>query len=174
MRAMELAKPEFQFVAKSAPEGGQAAVAGCVENDLVEVQIEGGELSEGGRSAGLRDVLAQADLDCRNLFGCEFRGGGFKREAQEVEFLKIFHGERFDVGPSGLTELDQAFSFELEKCFTNGYAAYAEASSDGGFRKEITGSQVAEQDFRSKTMNSGVGERDRRSCGGHSVYRLME
>ena len=74
-----------------------------------------------------------------------------------MEFLKISSGERFDIGTSGLTELNEAFAFELEEGFTNGNSTDAEAVSNCRFCKEIAWGEIAEENLATKVGGCGFG-----------------
>jgi hypothetical protein len=128
---------------------------------LVEVEVQRGESREAGGPPRLLDVFAEAIFKSADVFGSKPCGCGFEGEPKVVQFFKIDCGEGFNVGASGLTELHEAFAFELEEGFTNGNSTDAEAVSNGRFCEEIAGGEVAEKDFAAEVGCSGfsAGER---------------
>jgi hypothetical protein len=57
--AMEATKPELEFRSQSAPGAQKAGIARGFENEFMEIEVELGDLCNGGCLGGLADVLAQ-------------------------------------------------------------------------------------------------------------------
>jgi len=139
------------------PELEQAGVPGCLENDLVEIEVEMGDMDQGGCPAGGSDVFLEEGgvLPQR---GCgESLCDPLQCEARDVKLLEMTGGKLLHESAPRVAELHQTVPFQCEQGFSNGNPAYAELSGDRGFGEQGSGSALTGDDAEPQ-LGGGVFE----------------